>query len=276
MDEIPQELIKSLMELGLLESEAKIYITLVMMNNSEVKKLIEFLGISKPNTYESLRLLKEKGLVVLINTRPMTYQSTPPDIGLDMLLQNHLKLQEKAKNKAKKLFTTLDHENFIEKSPETLWHVFGGKSIKYKINDMIQSATTSIFLASSPQYLEYLENFDEKNLKLDIISFSDEIDAKEKLEKIFKDKKGNFQIVPYDAMIGAAMTAVPEGELITYKEALSMFEYENMMMLITDDSEVLFIPPVSQNSISAVNTKNKAFIMIMKIEFGSIPQMNNQ
>jgi sugar-specific transcriptional regulator TrmB len=247
-----------------------------MMNNSEVKKLIEFLGISKPNTYESLRLLKEKGLVVLINTRPMTYQSTPPDIGLDMLLQNHLKLQEKAKNKAKKLFTTLDHENFIEKSPETLWHVFGGKSIKYKINDMIQSATTSIFLASSPQYLEYLENFDEKNLKLDIISFSDEIDAKEKLEKIFKDKKGNFQIVPYEAMIGAAMTAVPEGELITYKEALSMFEYENMMMLITDDSEVLFIPPVSQNSISAVNTKNKAFIMIMKIEFGSIPQMNNQ
>jgi sugar-specific transcriptional regulator TrmB len=276
MDGIPQELVKSLMELGLLESEAKIYITLVMMNNSEVKKLIEFLGISKPNTYESLRLLKEKGLVVLINTRPMTYQATPPDIGLDMLLQNHLNSKEKAKNKAKKIFSTLDHENFIEKSPETLWHVFGGKSIKYKINDMIQSATKSIFLASSPKYLKYLEKFDEKNLKLDIVIFSDDMNTKEKLEKIFKDKKGNFQIVPYEAMINASVAAVPEEELITYKEALSMFEYENMMMLITDDSEVLFIPPVSQNSISAVNTKNKAFVMIMKIEFGSIPQINLQ
>jgi|GEM_PF-5158655 hypothetical protein len=48
MDEIPHELIKSFIDLGLLESEAKIYITLSMMNNSEVKTLIEFLGISKP------------------------------------------------------------------------------------------------------------------------------------------------------------------------------------------------------------------------------------
>ena len=209
MEEIPQELIKSLMELGLLESEAKIYITLVMMNNSEVKKLIDFLGISKPNTYESLRLLKDKGLVVLINTRPMTYQATPPEIGLDMLLQNHLNSQEKSKDKAKKIFSTLNHENFIEKSPETLWHVFGGKSIKYKINDMIQNATQSIFLASSPKYLKYLEKFDEKNLKLDIIIFSDDMDEKENLKKIFKNKKGNFQIVPYETMINASVAAVP-------------------------------------------------------------------
>ena len=53
MEKIPQELVKSLMDLGLLESEAKIYITLVMLNNSEVKKLIDFLGLSKPNTYEN-------------------------------------------------------------------------------------------------------------------------------------------------------------------------------------------------------------------------------
>ena len=178
MEKIPQELVKSLMDLGLLESEAKIYITLVMLNNSEVKKLIDFLGISKPNTYESLRLLKEKGLVVLINTRPMTYQATPPDIGLDMLLQNHLNLKEKAKDKAKKFFSTLDRENFIEKPSETLWHVFGEKSIKYKINDMIQSATNSIFLASSPKYLKYLEKFEEKNIKLDIIIFSDDMNQK--------------------------------------------------------------------------------------------------
>ena len=140
---------------------------------------------------------------------------------------------------------------------------------------MIQSATNSIFLASSPKYLKYLEKFEEKNIKLDIIIFSDDMNQKEKLKKIFKDKKGNFQIISNKTMIDASVAEVPEEELITYKEALSMFEYENMMMLIIDDSEVLFIPPVSQNSISAINTKNKAFVMIMKIEFGSIPQINN-
>ena len=44
MDRIPQDLIRSLRKLGLLESEAKIYVTLVMMNNAEVKELIDFLG----------------------------------------------------------------------------------------------------------------------------------------------------------------------------------------------------------------------------------------
>nr|WP_054858346.1 helix-turn-helix domain-containing protein [Methanobacterium formicicum] len=97
MNEIPQELIKSLMDLGLLESEAKIYITLAMMNNSEVKTLIEFLGLSKPNTYESLRLLEEKGLVSLINTRPMAYQALPPEIGLEVLLKTHIDAKDKAK-----------------------------------------------------------------------------------------------------------------------------------------------------------------------------------
>jgi sugar-specific transcriptional regulator TrmB len=270
MDQIPQELIKSLMDLGLLESEAKIYITLLMLNYSEVKKLIDFLGLSKPNTYESLRLLKEKGLVVLINTRPMTYQAIPLDIGLEMLYQTNLDLKEKAKEKAKKIFLTLDKENFIEKNPETLWHVFGGKSIDYKIKEMIIGANKSIFFASSPQYLKYIEKLNEKNIKMEIITISNNSNIKDKLNKIFKEKKVDYHIVNYKDMINSSLTAVPEDELISYKEALNMFDYENMLMLIVDDSELLFIPPVSQDSIAAINTKNKAFIMIMKIEYMAI------
>ncbi len=272
MDKIPQELIKSLMDLGLLESEAKIYITLVMMDNSEVKTLIEFLGLSKPNTYESLRLLKDKGLVVLINTKPMTYQATPPDIGLDMLLKNHLNMQETAKNNAKKFFSLLDKENFIEKSPETLWHVFGKNSIDFKIKDMINGAEKNIFLAASPKYLKYLKNLDDKQLKIEIITISDNYDI-EQLEKMFSFSDVNMQIVNYEDMINVSVAAVPDDELNSYKDALLMLDYENMMMLIVDDCELLFIPPLSEDSIAAINTKNKAFIMIMKIEFRSIRKL---
>lgn len=273
MNKIPQELIKSLVDLGLLESEAKIYTTLAMMDNSEVKTLIEFLGLSKPNTYESLRLLKEKGLVVLINTKPMTYQATPPDIGLDMLLKNHLNSQEKAKTNAKKFFSTLDKENFIENPSETLWHVFGENSIDFKIKDMINDAEKNIFLAASSKYLKYLKKSDEKHLKIEIITISDNHDTK-KLEKMFKFRDVNMQIVNYEDMINVSVAAVPEDELNSYKDALLMLDYENMMMLIVDDSELLFIPPLSEDSIAAINTKNKAFILIMKIEFRAIRQTN--
>ena len=271
MNKIPQELVKSMMELGLVESEAKIYIALAMMDNSGVKQLIEFLGLSKPNTYESLRLLEEKGLVVLTNTRPMTYQATPLDIGLEILFKPLLN----AKENAHKLFSTMDKENFIENSAETLWYVFGVKGIEYKIKDMIRGASKSIFLASSSQYLKYLEKLDEKNLKLDIIIFADDHDKEMKLEKIFKGKKGNFQISSKEDMInGLVSSHIINQELPSFKETISMFEFENLMVLVIDDSEVLYIPPVSQGSLTAINTKNKAMIMMMKIGLKDIAHSN--
>jgi Predicted transcriptional regulators len=264
MDKIPQKLIKSLMELGLLESEAKIYIALSMMDNAEVKKLINLLGLSKPNTYEGLRMLEEKGLVVLINTRPMAYQVTPPDIGLEMLLKTHLD----AKKEAQKLFSTMDKEKFVEKSPETLWHVFGEKSIDYKIKDMFNSATKSVFMLSSPQYMKYIENLTEKKLKLDITIFSEENDTKQELEKFFQNKKGNFQIISKENAINMNSSNITSSEeLKEYKEAISMFEYGNMMILMVDDSEVMFIPPFSKDTLSAINTKNKSLITLMKLGF---------
>ncbi len=260
MNEIPQELIKSLMDLGLLESEAKIYITLAMMNNSEVKTLIEFLGISKPNTYESLRLLEEKGLVSLINTRPMAYQALPPDIGLEVLLKTHID----AKEKAKKIFSIMDNKKFVPKSSETLWHVFNGESINYKIKDMIQNAKESIFLISSPKYIKYLENVDT-NLKLNIVIFSDTTSF-ETLKEEFKDKS-NFKIVNEKDMINilASSKTKDQKQFEIYKEALLMVEYRNMVMLVIDDNEVLYMPPMSTESLTAINTTNEAMIILMKI-----------
>ena len=53
-----------------------------------------------------------------------------------------------------------------------------------------------------------------------------------------------------------------------------MFEFENLMVLMVDDSEVLYIPPVSQGSLTAINTKNKAMIMMMKIGLKDIAHSN--
>ena len=60
MVELPEKMIKSLTELGLLESEAKIYAALVFLQSAEVKRnILEFLDVSKPSIYEGLRMLKK-------------------------------------------------------------------------------------------------------------------------------------------------------------------------------------------------------------------------
>jgi len=269
MDKIPQKLIKSLMDLGLLESEAKIYIALTILDNAEVKKLINILGLSKPNTYEGLRMLEEKGLVVLINTRPMAYQATPPDIGLEMLLKTHLD----AKKEAKKIFSTLDKEKFAERTSETLLHVFGEKSIDYKIKDMLNSATKNVFMISSPQYLKYIENLTQKELKFDITIFSEGKNTEQDIRKLLINHEGNFQIISEENAINmhSAKITNPE-ELKEYKEALSMFEYRNMMVLMIDDSEIMYVLPFSQDTLSAFNTKNKSLITLMKLGLKDMAQ----
>ncbi len=269
MDKIPQKLIKSLMDLGLLESEAKIYIALTILDNAEVKKLINILGLSKPNTYEGLRMLEEKGLVVLINTRPMAYQATPPDIGLEMLLKTHLD----AKKEAKKIFSTLDKEKFAERTSETLLHVFGEKSIDYKIKDMLNKATKNVFMISSPQYLKYIENLTQKELKFDITIFSEGKNTEQEIKKLLINYEGNFQIISEENAINMHSSKItnPE-ELKEYKEALSMFEYRNMMVLMIDDSEIMYVLPFSQDTLSAFNTKNKSLITLMKLGLKDMAQ----
>lgn len=269
MDKIPQKLIKSLMDLGLLESEAKIYIALTILDNADVKKLINILGLSKPNTYEGLRMLEEKGLVVLINTRPMAYQATPPDIGLEMLLKTHLD----AKKEAQKIFSTLDKEKFAERTSETLLHVFGEKSIDYKIKEMLNSATKNVFMISSPQYLKYIENLTQKELKFDITIFSEGKNTEQEIRKLLINHEGNFQIISEENAINMHSSKItnPE-ELKEYKEALSMFEYRNMMVLMIDDSEIMYVLPFSQDTLSAFNTKNKSLITLMKLGLKDMAQ----
>ncbi|MFA0834623.1 MAG: TrmB family transcriptional regulator [Methanobacterium formicicum] len=262
MDKIPLKLTKSLMELGLLESEAKIYIALTIMDHAEVKELINILGLSKPNTYEGLRMLEEKGLVVLINTRPMAYQATPPEIGLEMLLKTHLD----AEKEAKKLFSTLDKEKFVEKSSEALFHVYGEKSIDYKIKDMLNNATKSVFMISSSQYLKYIENLTGKKLKFDITIFSEGKNTEQEIKKLFMNYEGNFQIISEEHAVNMYSSKITNPEEFTeYKEALSMFEYRNMMVLMIDDSEIMYVLPFSQDTLSAFNTKNKSLITLMKL-----------
>ncbi|MDI3550282.1 MAG: HTH-type transcriptional regulator, sugar sensing transcriptional regulator [Methanobacterium sp.] len=266
MDKIPQKLVKSLMELGLLESEAKIYIALTIMDHAEVKELINILGLSKPNIYEGLRMLEEKGLVVLINTRPMAYQAIPPEIGLEMLLKTHLD----AKKEAKKIFSTLDKEEFVEKSSEALFQVYGEKSIDYKIKDMLNSATESVFMISSFQYLKYIKNL-SKNLKFDITIFSEGNPTEQEINEFFANYEGNFQIISEKNAINMYSSKItnPE-EFKEYKEALSMFEYRNMMVLMIDDSEIMYVLPFSQDTLSAFNTKNKSLITLMKLGLKNI------
>ena len=80
---------RSLTELGLLESEAKIYAALVLLGYADVKDLLEILDVSKPRIYDRLRTLEEKGLIVQTSPRPVIYQAIAPNIALEMITDKY-------------------------------------------------------------------------------------------------------------------------------------------------------------------------------------------
>lgn len=272
MNNVPQDLVRSLIELGLPESEARIYIALVIMNNSEVKELIDFSGISKPSAYEALRSLENKGLIVCINERPLIYQAISPEIGLELLMDTHIK----AKEEAKRLLSTLGRIHVEDRPQETVWCVFNKKSIEYKIRDMLKNAAESVLLMASDQYIKYLTPLSNTNLDLDVTIFSENPNIQPLLKKIFKSDNARFQLINKAEMIkghkaemikglSAYKTDFQEEMIRSFEKILFMFNFDNMLIVIADDSDLLYVPPLSGDSLLAINLKNKLLSENMKL-----------
>jgi sugar-specific transcriptional regulator TrmB len=273
MDRIPQDLIRSLRKLGLLESEAKIYVTLVMMNNAEVKELIDFLGLSKPSTYESLRSLEDKGLIVLVNAKPITYQAVPPDIGLEILTDTYVKAKEDAKDHFSTLDRSLVMGQVTAQSSDSLWFVFNKKSIDHKIRDMLRNAKKSVFLIASDQYVKHFTSLANTNLDLDITVFSENPRVERSLKKIFKSDRAKVQVISTTKVVGvlSKLNSLYQKEFMQpLEETLLMLNFDNMLFLIVDDAEILSLPALSGDGIVAFNLRNTHAIANMKLQYKDV------
>jgi sugar-specific transcriptional regulator TrmB len=101
-----QESIQTLMNLGLTQLEAKVYLTLLMFGNGgvDVKRIAKESNTARQYVYRILPSLQQFGLVVRIVATPSIYQATSLKNGLSMLLKQKTEEHNALKNKIKKLF----------------------------------------------------------------------------------------------------------------------------------------------------------------------------
>ncbi len=73
-------------------------------------------------------------------------------------------------------------------------------------------------------------------------------------------------------MINKFTSKATDKELLkkVYKEAYQEFGIQNLMLLITDDFEMLYVMSESEESYTAINTRIKALLSISKIGFMDI------
>lgn len=261
---LPINLINSLTELGLLDSEAKIYVALVLLQNAEVRDLLELLDLSKPRIYDSLRMLEESGLIVLTSPRPTTYQAIEPKIALETII----KKQEDAKEEALKEFQTLKNKEIIPKPSPPLWFIFGAKSLEFKIKDMIKNAKETIYCQTSEKYLKYIEKASKKELEINLVVMVNGQEIKKRLEKLSKKSNVEINIIEKKRIMETSDVINHEKEL--YKRINMHLEdivdLDNEFKLVVDDSELLTIPPLKSDSLNAITSTNKALIIGTKMD----------
>ena len=257
--QLPGQLIASLTELGLLESEAKIYAALVLLGYADVGDLLEILDVSKPRIYTSLGTLEEKGLIVQTSPRPVIYQAVAPNIALEMITDKY----GNAKNEAIKQFKAAENQELIDKQTPPLFYIFGDKSLEFKIRDMLENARESVYCRTSEKYLKHIEKLAKKDVKLNLDIMSKDPEAQKRLENLFK--KGNAQIQTLNVGQNMKKMADAAGEEARKRMSsiLEMIDWENMFVLIVDEAEALIIPPLKSDSLSAITITNKAMVYYM-------------
>jgi len=261
MRRLPTQLLISLTELGLLESEAKIYAALVVLQSAEVRDLLEFLDVSKPRVYDGLRKLEESGLIVLTSPRPATYQAIEPRVALELIIKKH----EDAKKEALKEFQILKEQEMITEASSPLWFIFGAKSFEFKIKDMLSNARESVYCQTSGKYLEYIEKVAKKNIKIDLL-IVDGQDTKKRLEHLSKKSNVKIQIIEKSQILEHHHETETELHKRSRANLKDMVDLDNMFTLVVDDSELLTIPPLKTDSLSAITSTNRVLIFSTKMQ----------
>jgi HTH-type transcriptional regulator, sugar sensing transcriptional regulator len=267
---IPQQLINSFIEFGLLESEAKIYSALVLFHDAEVKELQELLNLSRPSIYEGLRSLEDRGLIVLVNPKPATYQAIPPEIALDMLMELHVT----ARDRALKYLSSLKKENFQDTSPSNIWYIFGSKSFESKIKDMAENAQESIYCITSGRYLDILAGRAKSHVSFQVSIVSENNDLQEQLERSLGTGRlrartlNKSQII--EAMASSKVWNSSRNGARALQQVFEMMDFDNLFLLVVDDAEFFYIPPLANEGLNAMSSKNKAMVMAMKIQMETL------
>ena len=100
--------VEQLRKLGLSQTEATLYLTLLKIGASEVQTIVEETGFYKANTYDALERLCEKGIISkIIDRNKRVYQLQRPEALLNFVNEkkNNIEDQEKI---AKQLVKEVD------------------------------------------------------------------------------------------------------------------------------------------------------------------------
>ncbi len=258
MKPISGNLIDSLKTLGLTEYEAKVYSALVLFDRAEVKQIYEYLDAPKPSVYQSLKTLTDKGLVQVVNAKPAVYRAIPPVIALNHMTEIHRKAEEASLRELEELaMSRVDAED----NTEILWTLYGAENVGHSIEEFFRGATRSLKLALPREYYHYFELLRDKDIAIELATFDGDTS--------FIREYGLKNVVLYD--VRRIDLSEFQGLLKHMtKPPLSPENLPRLIFIMTDDDNMMYIPPFPTKTMTGFTTRNPSICALVEIIYGII------
>ncbi|MGD6851296.1 MAG: TrmB family transcriptional regulator [Candidatus Bathyarchaeia archaeon] len=113
---VNQESAKILMELGLTQTEARVYTTLLALRSSTARNIHTVAKVARQDVYQLLSDLQEKGLIEKLIGKPAKFQAIPPSDAIAILTQKRNENTRRLEKRAVDHFKDFE-EQHIEASP---------------------------------------------------------------------------------------------------------------------------------------------------------------
>ena len=132
--------VENLVQLGLKEYEAKIYVALTGLGEANVRRIHEVSGVPRPRVYDVLNSLDEKGFIEIRQGSPLMYKAVRPDIVVSFLKKD---LDTAAWDSVKTL-DALSVDARQNYSP--IWYVHSDWTIQRNLERLVEGVTSELII----------------------------------------------------------------------------------------------------------------------------------
>jgi sugar-specific transcriptional regulator TrmB len=199
----------------------------------------------------------DKGLVMMVSSKPAIYKAVPPRIALRSLIR----IREDAKKIALEELERIEKSNIEIEDSYIIWTLFGENNVEHSMEELMCKAQKSMKLVLPEEYLNYLSFASNKDLKIELIMFGKD----NSIAKHYKLKN----LTLHD---GYEIDFTDFGDFYKYlaKLPLPPEQHSKYIFILIDDNEFMYVPPYPEDTKPGITSKNPYLIRVMSIIFDAV------
>jgi sugar-specific transcriptional regulator TrmB len=150
-DEVLEEAVSVLQQLGLKEYEAKCFVGLSRVSSGTAKRLSEITEVPRTRIYDAIRVLEAQGLVEIQHTSPQQFRAVPLKEGIETLRDQYRDRVDRLET----LLRGLDEvQEDTDEPVQEVWSLSGESAVENRIEQLIEDADSEIvFVLGHPSLL---------------------------------------------------------------------------------------------------------------------------